>query len=121
MSLSVLLIFIVALVFSLGFLLLVFTLIPAIHQLKSLLGDLEKTSMEVRDLARDMKRTNGHVGEELDKLDCIMDTSKQTAEQIGDTFRFVNRNILARSASFLAFIPAIKFGWKLIKKIKGEQ
>ena len=51
-------VFVVALVFSLGFLLLVLTLVPAIQQFKSLLLDMEKTSLEVRDLARELKRVS---------------------------------------------------------------
>ena len=112
-------VFVVALVFSLGFLLLVITLIPAIQQFKSLLVDLEKTSMEVRDLAREAKRLSGIAEERLEKVDMVLGQAKRTVENAGDVLHFVSQNVLRRSVGLLAFLPAIKMGWNLVKKIKG--
>lgn len=112
-------VFVVALVFSLGFLLLVITLIPAIQQFKSLLVDLEKTSMEVRDLAREAKRLGGIAEERLEKADMVLGQAKRTVENAGDVLQFVSQNVLRRSVGLLAFLPAIKMGWNLVKKIKG--
>jgi predicted PurR-regulated permease PerM len=120
MSTPVLIIvFIVALVFSLGFLLLVITLVPAIQQFKSLLVDLEKTSLEVRDLAREAKRLGGIAEERLEKVDMVLAQSKRAVESAGDTLHFLNHNLLRRSAGLLAFVPAVRMGWNLVKKIKG--
>ena len=120
MSTTVLIIvFVVALVFSLGFLLLVFSLIPAIQQLKSTLLDLEKTSIEVRDLARELKRVSVMAEDRLERVDTVIAQAKHTVETVGETLQFVNHNVLKRSAGLLAFLPAIKIGWNLIKKIKG--
>ena len=120
MSTPVLIIvFVVALVFSLGFLLLVMTLVPAIQQLKSLLADMEKTSLEVRDLAREMKRVAAMAEERLEKVDVVLNQSKRTVEDAGEALHFINQNVLRRSAGLLAFLPAIKMGWNLVKKIKG--
>jgi hypothetical protein len=112
-------IFVVALVFSLGFLLLVITLVPAIQQFKSLMLDLEKTSLEVRDLAREARRLSGIAEDRLEKVDMVLAQSRRAAEKAGDTLRFINQNVLRRSAGLLAFLPAIRMGWNLIKKIKG--
>jgi predicted PurR-regulated permease PerM len=120
MSTPVLIIvFVVALVFSLGFLLLVITLVPAIQQFKSLLVDLEKTSLEVRDLAREAKRLGGIAEERLEKVDRVLAQSKRAVESAGDTLHFLNHNLLRRSAGLLAFLPAVRMGWNLVKKIKG--
>jgi len=120
MSTTVLIIvFVVALVFSLGFLLLVLTLIPAIQQLKSMLFDMEKTSIEVRDLARELKRVSVMAEERLEKIDTVLAQSKRTVENAGEALQFINQNVLRRSAGLLAFLPAIKIGWNLIRKIKG--
>lgn len=120
MSTSVLIIvFVVALVFSLGFLLLVITLIPAIQQFKSLLVDLEKTSIEVRDLAREAKRLSSIAEDRLEKVDGVLAQSRRTVESAGDVLQFVSQNVLRRSVGLLAFLPAVKMGWNLIKKIKG--
>lgn len=112
-------VFVVALVFSLGFLLLVITLIPAIQQFRSLLVDLEKTSMEVRDLAREAKRLSGIAEERLEKADMVLGQARRTVENAGDVLQFLSQNVLRRSVGLLAFLPAIKMGWNLVKKIKG--
>jgi hypothetical protein len=120
MSTPVLIIvFVVALVFSLGFLLLVLTLIPAIQQFKSLLLDMEKTSLEVRDLARELKRVSVMAEDRLDKVDGVLSQSKRAVENAGEALHFINQNVLRRSVGFLAFLPAIKMGWNLVKKFKG--
>ena len=120
MSTTVLIIiFVVALVVSLGFLLLVVTLVPAIQQFKSLMIDLEKTSIEARDLARETKRLLTLAEERLDKVDSVLSQSKRTVEHVGDTLSFINHNVLRRSAGLLAFLPAVKMGWNLVKKFKG--
>jgi predicted PurR-regulated permease PerM len=112
-------VFVVALVFSLGFLLLVITLVPAIQQFKALLTDLEKTSLEVRDLAREAKRLSSMAEDRLEKVDLVLTQSKRTVENAGDALQFISQNVLRRSVGLLAFLPAIKLGWNLVKKIKG--
>lgn len=120
MSTPVLIIvFVVALVFSLGFLLLVITLVPAIQQLRSLLLDLEKTSLEVRDLAREAKRLGAIAEERLEKVDMVISQSKRTVESAAAALHFINHNVLRRSAGWLAFLPAVKIGWNLVKRIRG--
>lgn len=112
-------VFVVALVFSLGFLLLVLMLIPTIQQLKSTLLDLEKTSFEVRDLARELKRVSAMAEERLEKVDMVLAQSSRTVENVGDALQFISQNVLQRSAGLLAFLPAVKIGWNLIRRIKG--
>jgi len=120
MSTAVLIIvFVAALVFSLGFLLLVLTLIPAIQQFKSMLLDLEKTSVEVRDLTRELKRVSAMAEDRLEKVDLVLAQSSRTVENAGDALQFISQNVFRRSAGLLAFLPAIKIGWNLIRKIKG--
>jgi predicted PurR-regulated permease PerM len=120
MSTTVLIvIFVVALIVSLGFLLLVITLVPAIQQLKSLLLDLEKTSVEVRDLAREAKRLGAMAEDRLEKVDTVLSQSQRMVNSAGDALHFINRSVLRRSAGLLAFLPAVRLGWNLVKKIKG--
>lgn len=117
-SAIIVIIFVVALILALGFLLLVMTLIPAITQLRFLLKDLEKTSVEVRELVGNLKIITIKVDEDIDKVDAVLDSTKETVETVKETIKFVDANILRRSASLFAFIPAIKFGWNLIKKFR---
>ena len=118
-STTTIIIFIVALILSIGFLMLVLTLVPAINQLKSLLVDLEKTSREVRDLTTKIKVVSEKVDKDVEKVDALLDASKETVEVVSNSLKFLNKNVLKKSAGLLTFIPAIKFGWKLVKKFKG--
>lgn len=120
MSTTILIIiFVVAMIVSLGFLLLVITLVPAIQQLKSLLLDLEKTSIEVRDLAREAKRLGAMAEDRLEKVDMVLSQSQRMVNNAGNALHFINRSVLRRSAGLLAFLPAVRLGWNLVKKIKG--
>ena len=113
-------IFIVALILSVGFLMLVLTLVPAINQLKSLLVDLEKTSGEFRDLTIKMKAVSEKVDQDVEKVDAILDSSKETVDIVSRAMKLINKNVLKKSAGFLALIPAIKFGWNLVRKYKHK-
>ncbi|MCP5103435.1 MAG: DUF948 domain-containing protein [bacterium] len=112
-------IFIVALIFSVGFLMLVLSLVPAINQLKTLLTDMEKSSREFRDLTVKLQTLSEKVDRDVEKVDAILESSKETVEVVSDSLKFVNKNVLKKSAGLLAFVPAIKLGWDLVKKFKG--
>jgi len=102
-----------------GFLMLVFTLVPAVNQMKSLMVDVEKTSSRTRDLLADLQSVSGKVDRDLDKIDEILESSKETVNTVKHSLEFVNKNVIRSSAGLLALIPAIKFGWDLVKKFKG--
>jgi hypothetical protein len=108
-----------AIVVSASFLLLVLALLPAIQQLRSVLLDLEKTSAEVRDLAREWKRLSHEVEDRMDKVDAVLDSTRQITEGTAETMLFFKRRVLQRTAGIFAFWPAIKLGWNLVRKIKG--
>ena len=112
----VVLIFIVALVLSTGFLLLVFSLIPAINQLKSLLADLEKTSSEARELVEKLNDLGDDVKDKSEKVNQILHVSKDTVQTVSASLGFLNKKAFRQSAGWLAFLPAVKFGWDLMKK-----
>lgn len=118
-SVSIILIFIVALIFSVGFLLIVISLVPTLNQLKSLLKDVEKTSYEARELVKNLQEISESVGTDLEKVDLIVDSTKETVETISKSMKFLKKNVFKQSAGMLAFIPAMRLGWKFIKKIKG--
>jgi uncharacterized protein YoxC len=111
--------FLTALIFSVGFLLLIILLVPAINRLRSTLEDMEKTSVQVRDLAIKLKELSVKVDRDVEKFDAVLNASKETAEVVADSVKLINRNFLKKSAGLLAFIPAIKFGWNLVRKFKG--
>ena len=119
MEATTVIIFVVALIVSLGFLLLVISLVPTINQLKSLLVDLEKTSQEVRVLAAQLKDIGEKVDTQAEKVGAIIESSKNTVEVVSNTVGMINHNFLKRSAGVLAILPAIRFGWNLVKKHRG--
>lgn len=112
---------VLAVILAVGFLILVRTLLPAIAQLKSLLTDMEKTSAEIRELSRDFRKLSLSVEEKLDKADVVLDVSKRTFENAGESFHFLNQNLLRSMASLFALFPAFRFGWKMINKLKGDK
>ena len=81
--------------------------------------DMEKTSLEVRDLARELKRVSALAEDRLEKVDMVLSQSKRTVENASEALHFINQNVLKRSAGLLAFLPALKMGWNLVRKIKG--
>lgn len=113
-------VFIVALIFSVGFLLVVLSLVPTLNQLKSMFADIEKTSGEARELIVKLQEIGTKVDRDMEKLDTVLNASKKTVENISESLSYVNKNILKQSASLVALIPAIKIGWSLIKKIKEK-
>lgn len=112
-------IFIVALLISVGFLLLVLTLVPAINQLRLLMADLAKTSEEARDLTVKLQGVVERVDGEAEKVGEIIESSKKSLHVITRTLNLVNRNVLRKSAGVMALIPAIRFGWNMVRKTKG--
>jgi len=115
----IIVIFIVALLISVGFLILVLTLVPAINQLKSLLFDLEKTSSEARDLTSKLKVISEKVDEDINKVDSLLNSSKKTIDIASKSANLINKKILKRSAGIFTLFSALKFGWNFAKKFKG--
>lgn len=112
-------VFIAALIGSIALLIIAITLVPAINQLRSVLTDLEKSSNEFRELTIRLKILSEKVDRDVDKFDAVLDASKETVETVSSSVKYINKNVLKKSAGLLAFLPAIKFGWDLVKKIKG--
>ncbi|MBN1195818.1 MAG: hypothetical protein JXA62_00255 [Candidatus Aminicenantes bacterium] len=112
-------VFIVALLISVGFLLLVLTLVPAINQLRLLMADLAKTSEEARDLTVKLQGVVERVDNEAEKVGEIIESSKKSLHVVSKTLSLVNRNVLRKSAGVMALIPAFRFGWNMVRKSKG--
>jgi len=76
-------IFIVALAFSAGFLALVIVLVPAIRELRALLSDLRMTSSEVRELTEELNRISSSVGGKLDGFGGMLSKSQRISSNLG--------------------------------------
>ena len=113
-------IFIVALVFSSGFLALVIVLVPAIRELTALLADLQKTSTEVRDLAEQMKYISTNVEGKLEGIDHIMTNSRSIASNVTRVLGAFNNNMATKS-EWLALIPALLLGYKAVTTLKRRK
>ena len=110
---------IVVIVVSVGFLLVALNLSTTLTQLKSLMVDVEKTSTEARGLVRNLNSVSLKVDNDLEKVDAMIEASKEAVEVVKNSVKFINKNLIKNSAGLLALIPAIKFGWNLVKKFKG--
>jgi hypothetical protein len=113
-------IFIVALLFSAGFLTLVIVLVPAIRELKELLIDLQKTSAEVRGLAEEMKKISTDVEGKLAGFNGMLANSQKIATNVGSAFKMFNTTVF-KNAEWLALIPALLWGWKTVTKLKRRK
>jgi len=112
-------VFVVALLVSVAFLLLVLTLVPAINQLRLLMADLEKTSEQARELTIKLQGVAERVDGEAEKVGEIIESSKKSLHVVSKTLSLVNRNVLRKSAGVMALIPAFRFGWNMVRKMKG--
>ena len=102
-------IFIVALAFSAGFLAIVIVLVPAIRELTALLADLQKTSGEVRELVEQAKNISSNVEGKLEGIDSIVSNTKTIATGVNRALKAANLNI-AGKPELLALIPALLLG-----------
>ena len=113
-------IFIVALLLSAGFLMLVIVIIPTIRELKELLIDLQKTSTEVRELAEEMKKISTDVEGKLVGFNDMLSNSQKIATNVGSAFKMLN-NTVFKNAEWLALIPALLWGWKKAANFKRRK
>jgi len=119
MSTTTVIVFIVSMIFSVGFLVLIIFLVPMINQLKALLGDFEKTSAEIRELTKNFQTTTDKINNEIDKADAMMNSSKRIVDTVAYSVESINRSVMAKSAGLMSIIPLVKFGFKYLKKNKG--
>ncbi len=113
-------IFIVALLISAGFLALIIVLVPAIRELKALFIDLRKTSAEVRELTVEMKKISANVEGKLEGIDGLLSNSQKIVSNAGKAYSLLNNSIL-KNSEWLALIPAILLGWKAVSKMKRRK
>jgi predicted PurR-regulated permease PerM len=114
---TTIIIFIVALLIAVGFLLLVLTLVPAINQLRILFRELEKTSMEIRGLTVELKKISSNVADKIEMVDGVLATSRKIVKNMGGIIQFINTNLI-KKAGFLTIIPAVKWGMNYLSKNK---
>ncbi|HOT44796.1 MAG TPA: DUF948 domain-containing protein [Spirochaetota bacterium] len=113
-------IYVVSLLVTAGFLALVMVLVPALRELKALFIDLQKTSAEVRDLTVEMKKISANVEGKLDGIDAMLANSRKIATNVGRAYSLLNDSVL-KNAEWLALIPAILMGWKVASKMKRRK
>ncbi len=119
MSTTLVLVFILTFIATVGFILLVLTLVPTIKQFRIFLKDMQKTSTEVRELAAKFRDLSEKLDDNVVKVNSIIDSSKETVDIVTKTVKKMNSGFLKSSAGLFAVIPVLKFGWNLLKKYKG--
>jgi len=80
-----------------------------------------KTPIEFRELTSQLKLLSNRVDSDLEKVDFILDSTKETMGTVKESLKFININVLKQAAGIFALLPAIKFGWNLIRKIKSKR
>lgn len=114
-------IFIVALLFSAGFLALVIALIPALRELKNLFIDLQKTSAEARELVIETRMITANVEGKLEGIDGIMANAQKISSSVGKAAALLNNPAFKQFEWLAALIPAVLLGWKAIGKLRGRK
>ncbi len=113
-------IFIVALVFCTGFLVLIIVLVPALRELRNLFVELQKTSLEVRGLVEEAKKISANVEGKLEGIDGILASSQKIMSNISAALGKVNFKFM-KYAELLALVPAILWGINKSKKMKRRK
>jgi predicted PurR-regulated permease PerM len=113
-------IFIVALAFSAGFLALVIVLVPAIRELRALLSDLRMTSSEVRDLTEELNRISSGIGGRIEGIGGVLSKSQKISSNVRMALNLASKLPLAK-AEWLALVPAIMWGWKAVSRLKRRK
>ncbi len=119
MTVSTITLVICAVAITLAFVLLVAYLLPVLLKMRDLMAEVQFAAAEVRHLAISLQKTNERVNVDLERVDELLDSSRQTVATVSQVARQVNGVLMNHSAGFLALLPAIRLGWKLVKKIKG--
>lgn len=113
-------IFIVAILISAGFLTLVIVLVPAIRELKELLIDLQKTSTEARGLIEEIQKIRSDVEGKLTGFNSMLSNSQKIASNVGNALKTFNTTGF-KNLEWLALIPALLLGWKAISGLKRRK
>lgn len=114
-------IFIVALLISAGFLALVITLIPALRELNKLIIDLQKTSAEARELVIEARKISENVEGKLNGFNGIMANAQKLTTSVGKATALLNNPAIKQYQWLLALIPAVLMGWKAVGMIRGKK
>ncbi len=91
-------------------------------QLKKTAKEGEKTLVEIRTLVQMLKQTDYKVNTKIDDIGELVGTTKKTLVRIADLSWFLSAKIFKPSSKYWPFIyPAIRLGWRLIKKRKEKK
>ncbi len=107
------------LIFSAGFTVLVISVVSTLNRLKVLFVQVEKMSVEITDLAKEIKNISVRVEDKLDQVDSVIESSKKAVKMAGDIASFISTNVFTKAAGIMGLLPAIKQGWQMIKDMKG--
>ncbi len=83
------------------------------------MAELQSTSSEVRHLALSLQKTNERINDDLERVGQLLDSSLDTVATVSAAVQKVNGVFMTHSAGLFALLPAIRLGWRLVKKLKG--
>lgn len=112
-------IFIVALIISAGFLAIIIVLVPAIRDLRALLVDLRKTSEEVRELALETRKISVNVEGKLEGIDGFVANTRKVSSLVGRAASKMENPAFRHLEWLAALVPALLLGWKAVSGARG--
>jgi predicted PurR-regulated permease PerM len=119
MTVTTILLLICAVAVTLAFILLVAYLLPVLLKFRDLMVEIQSTASEVRHLAISLQKTNERVHDDLERVDSLLATSRETLATVSTVVQTFSGALMKHSVGFFALLPAIRLGWSLVKRIKG--
>jgi len=111
--------FVIALLICLATFLLVLNILPVLQQMRLLMRDLEETSREVRKLAIRVDLLSEKLERDLDQASEILSDAGAGVRNLSQGIQRVGGLFKNPSTGWLAFLPAIRLGWTMMKHFRG--
>ena len=111
--------FVLALLICLATFLLVLNILPVLQQMRLLMSDLEETSREVRKLAIRVELLSEKLERDLDQASDLLHEAGAGVHHLSQGIQRVGGLWKNTSSGWLAFLPALRLGWTMMKHFRG--
>ena len=97
-------------------------LVSLFVQLRKTAAEGEKTLVEIRELAKNLRMLDQIVKTKIDEMSKVLEASKKAATNVSEAAAFLTTKIIRPSSSYLPILlPFIRFAWRQWKKRKEKK
>lgn len=98
------------------------SLIILIFQLRKTANKSEEALADLRELLQNLSETSRTVNAKLEDVDDIVKATKKTARSLSEIAFFLTAKMIRPASKFWPFLyPALRIGWRQIKKRKEDK